>query len=584
MSVRKRNKSDLSERSVNVQNRSINKSAIDDPSINVISISENDVYSTVIKEKSYAVTRRGYILSKAGYTDKQIKNIRKKLTMVPKTDQANTYKREKPFKIYLESKDLFYGPKFFFIDEISEPVYDSLGDIQKIPVKWNSKFNLRPHQIEPVNAMRDAFIRRKGGILQLGCGSGKTVDAIYGMAQLKVKTVIVVPTVPLVHQWDKEIQRFTDIPDNRIGYLHGKPVKKAKRYKKELEDKWVIIAVINSLASPVLFNKQPNDLFSDIGLTIFDEIHNYATRMFSQAFPRVQSRWTLGLSATPYRNDGLKCVFQYYIGPILYQSNIQTINRNIVVNMLTYDIQSEEYTVELRNEMDKPDSANMMNNIARNPVRTDMCIKYIKELYEDPNRVILAMSARKENLIAIHDHLANCKDGSGNPYSMGYYLGPTSEEEREKTIECRIILGIDKLCNEAFNVPALNTIFLLTPIKNNYKTKKFNQTVGRILRKKHDINPIIVDIYDKFSIYKGMYYTRRKYFLADSRFHINNIEITCEDDFTIPLLTEYGEELEEELDMNDVPELKQFANNKEEQQPEYEYYSDEPEYEYYSDD
>jgi hypothetical protein len=36
------------------------------------------------------------------------------------------------------------------------------------------------------------------------------------------------------------------------------------------------------------------------------------------------------------------------------------------------------------------------------------------------------------------------------------------------------------------------------------------QAIGRIYRKKHEITPIIVDIYDDFSYFKNQYYKRRK--------------------------------------------------------------------------
>ena len=51
--------------------------------------------------------------------------------------------------------------------------------------------------------------------------------------------------------------------------------------------------------------KKNFDTFKCIGTLIADEVHVMATGKLSQAFYYVQPRYCLGLSATPYRSDGM---------------------------------------------------------------------------------------------------------------------------------------------------------------------------------------------------------------------------------------------------------------------------------------
>ena len=50
---------------------------------------------------------------------------------------------------------------------------------------------------------------------------------------------------------------------------------------------------------------------------------------------KVASANMLGLSATPKRKDGLQCVFEQFIGPIVYQTK-EVVTDGVEVNMIDY--------------------------------------------------------------------------------------------------------------------------------------------------------------------------------------------------------------------------------------------------------
>ena len=61
----------------------------------------------------------------------------------------------------------------------------------------------------------NALLKSRGGILQLSCGSGKTVVALDFAARRQFPTLIIVDTTELMRQWREEIEAcllYTSIP------------------------------------------------------------------------------------------------------------------------------------------------------------------------------------------------------------------------------------------------------------------------------------------------------------------------------------------------------------------------------------
>ena len=80
------------------------------------------------------------------------------------------------------------------------------------------------------------------------------------------------------------------------------------------------------------------------------------------------------------------------------------------------------------------------------------------------------------------------------------------QESRNETVETSVIVGTYQASGEGFDVPALDTLILSTPKSD------VQQAVGRILRQKNTNIPLVIDIVDCFSLFRGMYYKRKKFY------------------------------------------------------------------------
>lgn len=135
-------------------------------------------------------------------------------------------------------------------------------------------------------------------------------------------------------------------------------------------------------------------------------------------------------------------------------------------------------------------------------------LKYEQNYIENPDvkpiqethTIILAHNL---NLLEyIHDKFV-CKNLS----SVGYYVGGMKEQELKNSSTKQVILATYAMANEGLDIATLNAEFLITP-----KTDVI-QSVGRVLRAKHQVNdPIIYDIYDAHEVFVRQWGKRKSYY------------------------------------------------------------------------
>ena len=151
------------------------------------------------------------------------------------------------------------------------------------------KIDLREWQNEAYEAFKK---NNFNGILKVGTGKGKTVFAIYCINQLQPnRTCIIVPTINLMFQWQEAILKFSNFNEEDIGLYYGKE----KDYNKP-----ITIFIVNSAVKEDAIKKIHEA--KPFQFMIADECHHYGSNIFSKIF-KVKAKYSLGLSATPERDD-----------------------------------------------------------------------------------------------------------------------------------------------------------------------------------------------------------------------------------------------------------------------------------------
>jgi superfamily II DNA or RNA helicase len=456
-----------------------------------------------------SLTRNGYTLKKKYMKKQEIDKIKKELTVKPIVLAAfKEFQKPKPYQIFLESPQRLYVPRFWGIKKFGDPTKVKLSPGKAI--SFNDTIKLMPHQHTAFNRIMQQFgiiydgvtsniIENDvggGGVVCLPCGFGKTILAIKTISLLKKKALVLVNKEFLMEQWVDKIEEFTDA---KVGIL--------QQNKIEVDGRDIVIGMLHS----VCLKNYPPEIFNDFGFVIIDEVHHVASEMFSKSLPKVATKYMLGLSATPNRKDGLSCVFYNYLGDLFHQERRQGVN-SVVVKKIVINSSSPHFeNIFLANGV--KNTATMITNISEFEARNNMIVVILKALIEK-GRKILVLSARREHLEHLMELLekASIRTPQNKFVTFGLYYGKTpgmNKKQYKKMLaesaKCDIVLGTHQMASEALDIPDLNTLLFATP------ANEVEQAVGRILRRYHkDINPLVIDIVDKFGNFVKHFSNREK--------------------------------------------------------------------------
>ncbi len=442
------------------------------------------------------LTRHGYSIPKDQINPKELEKLKEKLTANPNQQGGYSPMGSMAFPIYLESNKKIYLPRYYGLEKYGKP---KVNKLKTTGVPANLKFDgsLRPYQINIAEIYLKAAKKVGGGIISIGCGRGKTVIGLYIAAALNLKTLVVVHKEFLAEQWkerilgdpSKNIKGF--LPTAKVGLLQGKII--------DVYEKDIVIAMVQSLSQ----KDYSESILQDFGLVIYDECHHLSAEIFSRALIKTATRYTLGLSATPTRKDGLTYVFKYFLGDTVY-SESQNEDKTILIKAFHYFNDDPSYCNELTNRMGDFNRPKMINNICSCDKRNKIILEELSDLIED-GRKVLILSDRKEHLTYLKSEIATRIPKA----TSGMYVGGMKQTDLKISEDCDIILGTYPMVSEGFDCPSLDSVILASPKSDVI------QSVGRIMRKKpedRDRQHMVIDIIDYFGNFPQQWDTRKKYY------------------------------------------------------------------------
>jgi len=415
---------------------------------------------------------------------------------------------DKKSKFY---KIILYGQDAIFIPTKIKCIYSfktkQIINIQNLYLSYFSEPRIIPYKINVIPMSTDNYygFEIDGNhrfVLADFTVSHNTMLAIYLSWKLGLKTLVVTHKEFLMDQWEKRIKQFSNAKVGRI-----------RQNNIDIDNKDIVIGMLRSLS----IKNYPNDIMHQFGLVIYDEVHHTGSRVDSQALLKTSAEYTIGLSATPDRSDGMTKIINWHIGDILYEME-KKYSYKVLVKKIFFrsnDILFNEKTRWFDHRM-APNHNAMTNNIIKIKTRNQLICNFIDTL-KNMGRKILILSFRVEHLEllkAIVDTKIT-EDGESHIYNSYYYMGNTKRGEKDMAEkDGHIIFATMQLAEEGLDIGHLDTIIFALPVsiqKDKKNTKKIKssktliQSIGRILRndKLEDLTriPLVVDISDLFSIY-----------------------------------------------------------------------------------
>lgn len=454
-----------------------------------------------------SLSATGYGLCKDSTTPESLDRLRTELTVKPSTlDYAMGANSKGPnndgtFKVYLESNKKLYVPKYYGLKTFGAPQVDKTAVGAKIKDSVRFEGKLRTTQLEPVQHFLDCAhdSTKRGGILQLPPGWGKTVMALYIFRELGTRTLVVVHKDFLLKQWKERIEQY--VPLAKVGII--------KQNRFETDDCDIVIGSLQTILTRDVSK-------CAFGLVIVDECHHMGAQVFSQALHKMNYTYSLGLSATVTRTDGLSKVFKWFLGDVVFKAKRnEDEQKGVKVIVHEYYDSNPAYSFEYQLYNGRPNMSKMLNNICSYMPRTRMIVEYLCSniLSEQGNRNVLILSDRRNHLADI----ADCLESYGiSNERYGYYMGGMKNDKLIESETKQILLGTYNMVSEGFDLPKLDTLVMASPKSN------VEQSVGRIQRqlmKDRNNAPLVLDIVDDFSVFKNQS-RKRSAFYTKSGFDV----------------------------------------------------------------
>ena len=361
-----------------------------------------------------------------------------------------------------KGKEGFFAPRGFLPDILS--YCEKNGIEYKIDNKThlfpniNIEFSgaLKPYQDIAVEKMLSEY----EGTLCSPTGSGKTVMGIYMITTRKQPTIILVHTKELLNQWIDRLKQFTNISDDQIGIIGSGRLD---------EQKDVTVALIQTL------RKYP-EIINTYSYLMCDECHRLPSKIFSDVVTNFRGRYITGLSATPYRNDKLDKVVEWYAGPILYNIPQRELIKSGDITGIQSIIRKTNFNSQIENPADE--YPKLLQEISFDKERNLMIAKDVIESVKN-GETCLVLSDRKAHCQELQD----CLEKQGMASTV--LTGDTHITKREQIVKdvnagkIKILIATGQLIGEGFDCKNLSCLFLTMPIRYS---GRIIQYIGRVLR------------------------------------------------------------------------------------------------------
>lgn len=300
---------------------------------------------------------------------------------------------------------------------------------------------------------------QQGCVLALPCGFGKTVCALAIACVLRRKVFVLVHTTFLAQQWAARCMEF--VPGCKVHLWTGTCRLNADR------DCHFGIGLMQTI------HKLPSNLFANYGVLIIDECHHVPCATLQVCLPKFNARYSLGLSATPMRKDGLTDYLLWAVGPLAYQ--IAPSYAGVLMRPVWH-----------HNALSPaPPYVSYEDRVQGDDVRNNKLCQIIRRIRMDPKRRLLVLTQRRMHAELLSGMLRD-----------SYLMLGGEEHNLDEAGTHPIIVATYQLVSEGFDMPSLNTIVMAMPKQD------LVQCIGRITRGATDVisddsmRPWLIDFVD----------------------------------------------------------------------------------------
>ena len=364
---------------------------------------------------------------------------------------------------------------------------------KKLSFETQLLFELRQYQKDAIDKWIENSLR---GIVVLPPGAGKTFIGLYAIHKTKLRTLIVVPTINLMHQWKQSLMDNLEVKKDKIGLFGGG--------EKIIED-----ITVTTYDSGYLYVKLFQTRF---GLLLFDEVHHLPTPSYRLIAEGMITPNRLGLSATPERSDELHVDLDDLVGKVVFRISYSDLREEGYVadyrlEKIYVDLSEEElkrYSLLVKKYRNYLNSKNLTMFSAKDFKKLIFRVGYDKKareaLLSHNEARQIALNAKKKieiveellnhhskDKVIIFSEYNDVVNEIGRKFFIPTITHKTKLSERENILDnfrqgkySKIVTG--RVLDEGWDVHAQIGIM----VSGSSSKRQFIQRLGRLLRPKEE--------------------------------------------------------------------------------------------------
>jgi len=337
--------------------------------------------------------------------------------------------------------------------------------------KWPSRdFKPRHNQAEVIEKTVETLKDERSCLIEAPTSFGKTVTSLRIASEMGTRTLMVTHKIDLLNQWVASAKEFCGL--KKVGKIQGQTV--------DYDHKFVV-ATAQSLTSKM--DTLPSSFWKNFGFVIFDESHRFASDTFVDIAAKLSCRYSLGVSATLRRTDGMEALWEHHLGKIAakgkFSEKRERYLQSPVVDCGLRDNDFYDYRGEIAH-------TKCITKIAESAVYNYHIVQFVNQVV-GMGRTPVVLTHRKSQLEILEDLLEEEGYESIGIYAGGKHRGKTIKpKDLEQASGKDILLATYNKIGEGVDLDKkYDTVILATP------TTDSQQSIGRVSRSK-DSKPALI--------------------------------------------------------------------------------------------
>ncbi len=286
--------------------------------------------------------------------------------------------------------------------------------LDPIPIEFHGQ--LKSYQQDAAEAVLDHDFATLVG----GHKSGKTVIALYTIAQRRQPTLVLIPKQDLLGNWLTKIENFLQIPRAQIGVIAN---------GLQQVGKFVTIAHTGEIL------RHWRRVHDQIGYLILDDCQRCPSKVLTHLIPNFDTKYTLGLCHSTQRKDKLAKLVYYYLGDVAYSINEKDAKegRGVIPAHVVARATQFEYAYHSRS-----DYGPMIQALVRDFERTRMIVDDIENELKQGSKSVMVLTEGESQIGILRKELIKrgIEPASLSSLDTGHPMDEDKQDSEQEESAC----------------------------------------------------------------------------------------------------------------------------------------------------